>query len=61
MTRTLCVATLLGVAVLCASEPLRGATILPGIGGTVFQDSDSSGVPSPGRESPMSCNATLSR
>ncbi len=48
MTRTLCVATLLGVAVLCANEALRGATILPGIGGTVFQDSDSSGAPSPG-------------
>ncbi len=48
MTRTIRVAALLSVAVLWANVPSHGATILPGIGGSVFQDADSSGVPSPG-------------
>jgi hypothetical protein len=48
MTRTLRVATLMSVAALWANVPIHGATILPGIGGTVFQDSDSNGAISPG-------------
>jgi large repetitive protein len=51
MTRTY-ISALLAVVLAVVAQPCDGGIILPGIQGTIFQDMDSSGVPSPGEGVP---------